>query len=529
MRSARAYLPKPRNTSGGVGLTRRPPARGPGCSCCSTPARAVPPGAGLGLHRRLGRERGQVARLQARGRDLLRRRRPPGRRRARAQARTSRADGLVGAAEGPAGADQVVGQVGRGQEPTRAGGGHPAHPRNARARDHAGHRRQEQLDRVDGVEQVDLVLLQVLVVRERQAGEHAEQPGQVGERGAAPWPRASSAASGFFFCGSIDEPELKASSSSTKPTSSLGPPARSRRRGARGARRAGRRSGGSRRGRRGCRRASRLLGRGPRRSRAPRAVIARSIGKPTPASAPAAERALLAGRRTRGPGGPAVAREHPDVGQQVVGQAHGLRALQVGVAGQQRVEVRPRPERQQRLGQRPAAPRPARRRGRADVEQRVGGDLVVAAAGGVQAPAGVADQLGEAALHRRVDVLVAGERRRSCSRRAPPPPAPGPRRSRRRPRAGMIPQAPSMRAWAREPATSSGQRRRSTASEAFRRSNASAGPAAKRPPQSRPPLIRPRCRPAAPALRRAAERAARPGRPGPRSSRGRTAARSWRR
>ena len=49
----------------------------------------------------------------------------------------------------------------------------------------------------------------------------------------------------------------------------------------------------------------------------------------------------------------------------------------------------------------------------------------------------------------------------------------------------MMPRAPSMRAWAREAATSCGHRRRSTASDALSRSNASAGPAPKRPPQRR--------------------------------------------
>ncbi len=41
-----------------------------------------------------------------------------------------------------------------------------------------------------------------------------------------------------------------------------------------------------------------------------------------------------------------------------------------------------------------------------EVEQHVGGDLIVAAAAGVQPPAGVADQLGEPALDGGVDVLV---------------------------------------------------------------------------------------------------------------------------
>ena len=51
-----------------------------------------------------------------------------------------------------------------------------------------------------------------------------------------------------------------------------------------------------------------------------------------------AERAVGRGR-DRVPEAGAVAVEHPDVGEQVVRQAHRLRALAVRVAGQQRVEV----------------------------------------------------------------------------------------------------------------------------------------------------------------------------------------------
>ena len=72
--------------------------------------------------------------------------------------------------------------------------------------DHPGHRGQHEQQLVDGVEDRLLVLLQVAVVGERQALER---------RPAAPvrlpisrpdLPRASSATSGFFFCGMIDDP-----------------------------------------------------------------------------------------------------------------------------------------------------------------------------------------------------------------------------------------------------------------------------------------------------------------------------------
>ena len=78
---------------------------------------------------------------------------------------------------------------------------------------------ERQLERVDRVEQVLLVLLQVLVVGQRQRvhARRAAPPGGRPIRGA--FARSSSAASGFFFCGMIDEPDDHASGSSKKPNS----------------------------------------------------------------------------------------------------------------------------------------------------------------------------------------------------------------------------------------------------------------------------------------------------------------------
>ncbi len=100
-----------------------------------------------------------------------------------------------------------------------------------------------------------------------------------------------------------------------------------------------------------------------------------------------------------------VAGQRPAVGQQVMGEQHRLRPLHVGVAGQ--VDVGRLPgslgqhvlERHDLLGhadERATAPQAQRR-----------GDLVVAAAPGVQLGPDVADQLGDPALDRGVDVLVA--------------------------------------------------------------------------------------------------------------------------
>ena len=87
--------------------------------------------------------------------------------------------------------------------------------------EHPGRGLQAQVERVDRVEQVLLVLLHVLVVGQREAV-HARRAGATGAaptRGALA--RSSSAASGFFFCGMMLEPEVNESESSRKPNSSL--------------------------------------------------------------------------------------------------------------------------------------------------------------------------------------------------------------------------------------------------------------------------------------------------------------------
>ena len=119
------------------------------------------------------------------------------------------------------------------------------------------------------------------------------------------------------------------------------------------------------------------------RSRGRAAVARGPRGSVEPASAPAprGQRSIRAraasAKRAR------VAPEHLDVGQPVMGEAHRLCALQVGVAGQDRVDV---------LGARVRVstradsriPRLVASAGVAQVEREVGGDLVVARAPGVQ-------------------------------------------------------------------------------------------------------------------------------------------------
>ena len=101
-----------------------------------------------------------------------------------------------------------------------------------------------------------------------------------------------------------------------------------------------------------------------------------------------------------------VAVEHPEVGQQMVPQVHGLGPLQVGVTGHRPVGVF-----LGTLEQRPHQPSDALHRGScalARVQHQVGHHLVVARAGGVQTPADGADDLRQAPLDRHVDVLVVG-------------------------------------------------------------------------------------------------------------------------
>ncbi len=127
----------------------------------------------------------------------------------------------------------------------------------------------------------------------------------------------------------------------------------------------------------------------------------------------------------------------------------------------------------QRLGE-AAEPCPLPLAPRANPQQRVRRNLIVAAPGGVQAAARIACDLRESPLDRGVDVLVAGcERERprcellldlveACRIAAASSPE-------------TMAQAPSIRAWAREQAMSSAHMRRSTGREALSRSKASAG------------------------------------------------------
>ena len=93
--------------------------------------------------------------------------------------------------------------VARANPPRRQGlepGGVEGH-----RRDHPGEGGQEDGEGVDGVEDGLLVLLEVAVVGQREALEGGQQPREVADQPSG-LPRASSATSGFFFCGMMLDP-----------------------------------------------------------------------------------------------------------------------------------------------------------------------------------------------------------------------------------------------------------------------------------------------------------------------------------
>ena len=110
------------------------------------------------------------------------------------------------------------------------------------------------------------------------------------------------------------------------------------------------------------------------------------------------------GRRAGGLESLRVALEHPEVGEQMVSQIHGLGALEVGVARHSPIGMGLREVQQARHQRRDQLPRTGRP---VSHEQRqVGRDLVVARAAGVELASERADHLGEPALDRHVNVLV---------------------------------------------------------------------------------------------------------------------------
>ena len=142
--------------------------------------------------------------------------------------------------------------------------------------------------------------------------------------------RTSSAASGFRFCGMIDEPVVNLSDSRTKPHCgevqfTISSASRDRCMAAIDAaakrleREVAIRDGVER------------VGRGPLRSRAPCAVMSRSMGKEVPASA-AAPSGHSASRLAASAKAAPVAAKHLDIGKEMMAEGDRLRGLEMGEA-----------------------------------------------------------------------------------------------------------------------------------------------------------------------------------------------------
>ena len=132
------------------------------------------------------------------------------------------------------------------------------------------------------------------------------------------------------------------------------------------------------------------------------AVALRSIGKEVPASAAAPSGDFVQALAGIGEP-PAVARRHLDIGQQMMPERNRLRGLQMGEARHHGVGVLQRPLHQRMLkrGQR----RIGLVDGVADIEPKIGRDLIVARTRGVQPACGWPDQFAEPALDIHVNVL----------------------------------------------------------------------------------------------------------------------------
>ena len=251
------------------------------------------------------------------------------------------ADDGVRLAERHAPRDEELGEVGGG----RASGRRPPPPcarcRSVDGASSPAMAARARRDLVDRVEQRLLVLLQVAVVRERQALERGEEPGEVADRAGRPCPgparrcRGSSSAA----ASSCRSRTRRRGGGSRTPRSTT---ARSPRRAARGARRASARSNSASATKsRSRHRVERVLERA-RRSRGRRRC---RRGRAAATSRPARRR-RAARRRARATGVEQtvdVARQRPAVGEQVVREQHRLRPLQVGVAraGRRRRPRRP--------------------------------------------------------------------------------------------------------------------------------------------------------------------------------------------
>ena len=296
-------------------------------------------------------------------------------------------------------------------------------------------------------------------------------------------PRTSSATSGFFFCGIIDDPVANASGSRRNPNSlddhsTISSPRRDRCTWASAAA-----NTASATKSRSETASSEFSNR--RANPSVRAVCSGSSGRLEPARAPAPSGDTSAA--TDHPLEPLdVTTERPGVREQVVREQHRLGVLQVRVARARRRRRRPPRPGVTSTRCNPSSAATSSRAGALGPEPQVGRDLVVATPPGVQLGAGVAGQLGDPPLDRGVDVLVRGREHERVGGelgldrvergRAPPAPL---RRSAGPPR-------PASRRARAEPSTSSAASRRSNDRLSESAISASSGPSANRPCHSVP-------------------------------------------
>ena len=270
-------------------------------------------------------------------------------------------DGLVGAAERPPQRDQVVGEVGRGEgaarparRPCGRGGSRPS--RSSRSSPAAAGRPCPWRRRGRPCPPGGPCCRPAAGRGGPRAARRGPPPGAAPSRGPARRRPGSSS-------GAASRSPTRRRRRARRTRAPRRPRGRSRRPGARGARRAGRRSAGSPPGASRLPTASRLFGLG----RVEPEVLGHRgpvHGEAHPGQRPRAQRALGRGVDDVPQAG-AVAAEHPDVCQQVVGQAHRLGALPVRVAGQERVDVGLGLA-QQRLGQAAQQPAPGSLRAHAN-------------------------------------------------------------------------------------------------------------------------------------------------------------------
>ena len=224
------------------------------------------------------------------------------------------------------------------------------------------------------------------------------------------FPRSSSAASGFFFCGMIELPLVQASDRTTKPNSSLDHRTSSAPRRERCVAQV---AAAERKSRTKSRFETASIEFGDHAVEAELGGDHAAVGVEVHAGQRAGAERETGDLRTHEAEPLAVAREHPHVGEQVVGEVDGLGALQVRVAGQRPVEMGLGGLEQRRIR---ASMRAVMSRRRSSVYRATSVVTWSLRERAVCSARRRGRQLGDAALDGHVDVLVVGlERERALA------------------------------------------------------------------------------------------------------------------